>query len=47
MEQKKQFVEPQLVEFGKVEELTLSSRIQGPFDQGYYQSSGTLISGHS
>lgn len=47
MEIKKQYVEPQLVEYGKVEELTQSSRVNGGFDAAYYQSSGTIVTGHS
>ena len=47
MENKKQYVEPQLVEYGKVEELTQSSHTQGPFDAAYYATSGTDLTGHS
>lgn len=41
MESKKQYVEPQLVEYGKVEELTQSSSVNGIPDQVFYQASGT------
>ncbi len=41
MESKKQYVEPKLVEYGKVEELTQSSSVTGTPDAFFYQTSGT------